>query len=98
MQVFRVPLTVRVVTPDLTVTVSLLSANTVLITFSEPVTGFDETHITITGGSLSNFAGNRREFTVNVERTETQATVFVRAGVATSYGRTNVESNRLVIT
>jgi len=77
------------------VVISVLRDNIILIAFSERVTGFTEDAIEITGGTLSDFRGNGREYLVAVN-TDTSATLSIGAGVARSVNeQPNTASNRL---
>ena len=99
MRIFRIPAVLIVEIPDLTVRLSVLQGTTVLIAFSESVEDFIESDIEVTNGTLSGFIGNGREFCVAVTPTgDADASLYIPEDVAaTSDGRTNLESNRLVI-
>lgn len=67
----------------------------IVISFSERVLGFTESDVEITGGTISDFVGNGREFCIAVE-TSTTAEIYVPAGVARSvHNQLNTASNRL---
>lgn len=99
MRTIRIPATLRLEIPDLTVTLSHVSGNTILVSFSELVDpSFVITDIDVLNGTLDNFTGNGRDFYVDVTPTGESAAVHVPAGVAHAEdGRLNLESNRLVI-
>ena len=96
----KIPFVLTLEIPDLTVLVSILRNQTVLIAFSEPVSRFTESNINISGGSISDFIGNGQQYCVDVERSvaETAAVLHIPAGVATAVGnRVNLKSNDLEI-
>ena len=100
MRVFRIPATLIIEIPDLTVTLSVLREGVVLIAFSEAVgVSFVLTNITVTNGTASNLRGDGRNFTIDVAAADDSGmSIHIGAGVAsTEDGRTNLESNRLVI-
>ena len=96
----RLPFILTLEIADLMVVVSILRDQTVLIAFSEPVSGFQESDIRLTGGSLSGFVGNGQQYCVDVARSvaDTAAVLHIPAGVATAVGnRLNLRSNDLAV-
>lgn len=90
----NIPLVLHLLYPVPSVALRVLQDNIVVIAFSERVVDFAVSDIEITGGTLSDFNGNGREFCVTVA-TETSATLYVPAGVCESEnGVENTESNR----
>lgn len=80
----------------LTCQLRVLQANIVVIAFSEPVRNFGVSDIDITGGRISDFLGNGKEFRVTIQ-TPTTAEIYVPAKVCESLmGEPNLVSNRLV--
>ncbi|OFX82263.1 MAG: hypothetical protein A2W99_09405 [Bacteroidetes bacterium GWF2_33_16] len=78
----------------------LNSAFTATITFSESVTGFDESEITVVHGTKSVFAGSGTTYTVLITpTTDGEVTVNVAAGVASdAAGNTNTAADELSLT
>lgn len=75
--------------------ISVLRDNVIVISFSERVVDFTESDVEITGGTLSEFVGNGRDFCLTVETSAT-AEIYVPSGVAWSENnQPNTESNRL---
>ena len=92
----HIPLVLHLLYPVPSVVLRILQNNVVVIEFSERVIDFLESHIEITGGTLSDFIGNGRQFCVTVE-TDSTAELYVPAGVVVSENnQPNTESNRLV--
>ena len=92
----HIPLVLHLLYPVPSVALRLLQDNVVVIAFSERMIDFFDTDIEISGGTVSKFWGNGKEFCVEVS-TDTRAELYVPAGVCRSKnGVLNTESNRLV--
>lgn len=90
-----IPFTVNLLYPIPSCEISVLRGNVLVISFSERVVDFTETDVEITGGTISEFIGNGREFCITVE-VITTAEIYVPSGVAHSeHNQPNTESNRL---
>ena len=94
-----IPFTVDTILPVPTVTTTSSSPTNVspipfTVTFSEPVTGFIGTDVTVTGGTLGGFGGSGTTYTFSVTPSGVgTVTVLVNAGVATDLaGNPNVAS------
>jgi FKBP-type peptidyl-prolyl cis-trans isomerase len=77
-----------------------LSSIPVTVTFSQSVTGFTQSAVTVTNGTISNFAGSGSSYTFDIAPTaDGVMTVKVPADVATnSSSKENTASNTLSIT
>ncbi|MYK36127.1 MAG: hypothetical protein F4036_00020 [Gammaproteobacteria bacterium] len=96
MRLARIPIELQLIYPVLTCEIAVLQHNTLLISFSERVLDFSLSDITITGGTLTSFIGNGRDFCVEVV-TDTTAEIYVPAGVCSNVNDVlNNESNRLI--
>lgn len=95
MRSVHIPLILRLLYTIPSVSLSVLRDNIILIVFSEGVVNFTADDIEITGGTITDFVGNGREFRATVN-TATSAEVYVPAGVCRSEnGVLNTESSRL---
>lgn len=92
----RIPFVMRLLHPIPSCAVSILRDNVIIISFSERVIDFTEADIEITGGTISDFIGNGREFCITIE-TSTTAEIYVPAGICQSEnGIPNAASPRFV--
>ncbi|MXV76536.1 hypothetical protein F4Z99_19985 [Candidatus Poribacteria bacterium] len=93
-----IPLTVRMLYAIPSVSLSELRENFVVIAFSEQMLDFFESDIDITGGRITEFIGNRKEFCISIAPESATVEIYVPAGVAHNmYNQPNTESNRLTL-
>jgi len=71
---------------------------TVTATFSEPVTGFDSSKVSVTNGTIGSFSGSDTDYSFNVTPTGASVTVNVAAGAGKdAAGNDNTAATPLVI-
>lgn len=80
------------------ITISNPADGELTFTFTEDVTGFVLSDISVSGATLSNFTGSGHEYSADYNPTSSSASVSVAAGVASDdAGNTNTASNILAL-